>query len=562
MSMRPNPAEHVPTETARIAHSAFPNGHPYLRLRDEFGVLFTNEAFAALFQHKGRPAEAPARLALVSLLQFAEGLTDREAADAVRSRLDWKYLLGLELTDPGFDHTVLSEFRTRLLKGEAATRLFERLLELARARGWVKAGGKQRTDATHVLAVVRGLNRLQVIGETVRSVLNHLATVAPAWLQPRLDPAWVERYGRSFEETRLPKPERERQALAAAIGQDGFGLLAALWAERTAATEWAGLWHEPAVEILRQVWVQQFYREEAPPGAEEEAALALRWRQDDEFPPAAVAINSPYDADARWGRKGGLGWTGYKVHLTETCEADAPHLLTDVATTPATTADTEVVTAIQARLSARDLTPGTHLVDGGYVDAELLVASQARGIDLCGPTRGNSRWQAREGGFTAAAFQIDWAAQQAICPGGQRSRRWHVEKDRGGNPLISIHFARRDCQSCGLRPQCTRSQENGRIVAVRPQAQHEALQAAREREGTPAFRQAYAARAGVEGTVSQGVARSDLRHCRYMGLAKTHLQHLLTAAALNLTRIAAWLLDPRLARTRQATFLRLVAQAT
>jgi hypothetical protein len=306
--------------------------------------------------------------------------------------------------------------------------------------------------------------------------------------------------------------------------------------------------------------VQQFYREADPQATG--GALTLRWRGDPEIPPAAQAINSPYDAEARWGRKGGLGWTGYKVHLTETCAADAPHLITDVATTPATTVDTEVLGAVQTWLAARELLPATHLVDSGYVDAGLLVESQARGIDLCGPTRGNSRWQGREGGFTAADFQLDWDAQQAVCPGGKRSRRWNPGRDRSGNPLIWISFGRADCQGCGLRPQCTRARENGRIVAVQPRAQQEALHAARQREGTAAFRQAYAARAGVEGTVSQGVHRCDLRHCRYVGLAKTHLQHLLTAAGLNLTRMAAWLLDPRLARTRQARFLCLATQAT
>lgn len=565
MPMRPNPGEHVPEDTARIARRAFPNGHPYLRMRDEFGVLFTNASFAALFHQGGRPAEAPARLALVSLLQFAEGLSDRQAADAVRSRLDWKYLLGLELADPGFDHTVLCEFRERLVRGGSEALLFEQLLEHFRARGWLQAGGKQRTDATHVLAVVRGLNRLQVVGETLRHALNALASAAPAWLLPQIDPAWVERYARSFEETRLPKSDRERQAWAETIGADGFHLLAAVAAEAATGTEWAWLREVPAVDILRQVWVQQFYREERLPSPASPAAggatVTLRWRREDELPPAALAINSPYDAEARWGRKGGLGWTGYKVHLTETCDAEAPHLITDVQTTPATTADTQALPAVHAALAARELTPATHLVDSGYVDAELLVESEQRQIDLCGPTRGNSHWQAKEGGFTATDFHIDWAARQATCPGGRPSRRWHEGVDQWGNPLIHISFARRACQECALRPQCTRAKENGRVVAVRPQAQHEALVAARQREGTEAFRQTYAARAGVEGTISQGVHRSDLRHCRYVGEAKTNLQHFLTAAGINLVRAAAWLFEPRLARTRQAAFTRLAVQA-
>jgi transposase len=561
MPMRPDSYQAVPPETLRVALAAFPNGHPYLRLRDELGPLFANEAFAHLFYHRGRPAKAPARLALVSLLQFAEGLSDRQAADGVRSRLEWKYLLGLELTDPGFDHTVLSEFRERLVAGGAETLIFDLLLEQIRAHGWLKARGTQRTDATHVLAAVRGLNRLQAVGEAVRHSLNVLATVAPAWLQSRLEPAWFTRYERSFEETRLPQSDKERRALAETIGSDGFRLLQALWEEAAAGTEWAWLWNVPAVEVLRQMWVQQYYREEGPAAATG-AVLRLRWRREDEFPPAALAINSPYDAEARWGRKRSMGWMGYKVHLTETCEPNRPHLITDVQTTTATVADTEVVPAIHTDLAARGLLPAQHLVDSGYVDAGRLAESQEREIDLCGPPRGNSRWQARAGGFTAEDFSICWEAQQATCPGGRRNVRWHEGKDRWGSPTISIAFGRQDCRECVLRSQCTRSQANGRVVTVRPREQQEALWAARQRESSEEFRREYAARAGIEGTVSQAVHACAVRRCRYLGLAKTRLQHILTAAALNLRRLGAWLIDPRLARTRQAAFTRLAAVAT
>jgi transposase len=289
----------------------------------------------------------------------------------------------------------------------------------------------------------------------------------------------------------------------------------------------------------------------------------VRFRKDEDLPPAAVAINSPHDVDARFGRKRGQGWTGYKAHLTETCEEDAPHLITDVQTTPATTADSDVLPQVHQDEQARDLLPGQHVVDSGYVDAELLVESQQQyGIDLCGPPRANVQWQAQaQGGFSAGDFAIDWAARQATCPGGKTSRRWHEGMDSYQNPLLTISFSNRECGECSLRPQCTRSQSNGRSIAVRPQAQHEALMRARQREGTAAFRQEYAARAGVEGTVSQAVRRCDLRHARYVGMAKTHLQHVLTAASINFVRAAAWLRETPLARTREAAFLRLSPQA-
>ena len=135
---------------------------------------------------KSQPAEDPAQLALVTLFQFAEGLTDRQAADAVRARIDWKYALRLPLEDTGFDSTVLVEFRARLLAGDAERRLFDTLLDCLKTHGFVKARGRQRTDSTHVLAAVRTLNRLELVGETVLFALNRLTVVAPDWLRAQV----------------------------------------------------------------------------------------------------------------------------------------------------------------------------------------------------------------------------------------------------------------------------------------------------------------------------------------------------------------------------------------
>jgi transposase len=188
----------VPEETQRIARAAFPKGSRFMTMRDELGTLFVDDQFLDLFPAEGQPAEAPWRLALVTVMQFAEGLSDRQAADAVRGRIDWKYALGIELTDSGFDASVLCEFRERLLEGQAEGRLFETVLQLGRERGWIKARGKQRTDSTHVLTAVRALNRIECIGETVRLALNALAEAAPDWLQAQLPSDWLGRYGRRF----------------------------------------------------------------------------------------------------------------------------------------------------------------------------------------------------------------------------------------------------------------------------------------------------------------------------------------------------------------------------
>jgi transposase len=245
----------TPEETAWVARAAFPQGNLYMRMRDEIRGMYEDEAFAALFPQRGQPAEAPWRLALVRILQYAEGLPDRQAANAVRSRIDWKYALNLELTDPGFDHTVLSEFRARLLTGRAEQLLLDTWLARCRERKFLKARGRQRTDSTQVLAAIRVLNRLEWVGETLRHALNSLAVVAPQWVRAHCPGEWVERYGPRVENYRLPASKAERGAEAERIGRDGHVLLAALYAEE--APHW--LREVPAVETLRQGWVQQYY---------------------------------------------------------------------------------------------------------------------------------------------------------------------------------------------------------------------------------------------------------------------------------------------------------------
>src|SRR5262245_6720983 len=228
MSLRSPLGYSLPEETARVARAAFPRGNSYLRLADVLGPIFTNPEFADLYPKEGQPAEDPAHLALVTVFQFAEGLTDRQAADAVRARIDWKYALALPLEDDGFDASVLVEFRARLLAGGAEQRLFEAVLTCLKEHGFVKARGKQRTDSTHVLAAIHVLNRLECVGETLRHALNVLATAAPGWLRGWVPGDWFERYGQRIQDDRLPKGKAERAALAAPIGADGRRLLAAL----------------------------------------------------------------------------------------------------------------------------------------------------------------------------------------------------------------------------------------------------------------------------------------------------------------------------------------------
>ena len=304
--------------------------------------------------------------------------------------------------------------------------------------------------------------------------------------------------------------------------------------------------------MLRRVWVQQYYL----------CGEVIRWRTAEEIPPAAVMISSPYEPDAHYAKKYTNSWVGYKVHLTETCEPDAPNLITNVETTAAPIADDALTEQLHSALQTKNLLPSKHIVETGDLDAELLLTSQQQyGVELIGPTRPDYHWQARAGqGFAAADFSIDWAQESATCPAGKQSSSWTPALDQRGNAVSKIKFAGTDCGACPSQKLCTRSQPPRRTVTIRPDQHYQALQAGRQRESTPEYQEEYARRAGIEGTLSEGVRAHRLRHARYIGQPKTHLQHLLTAAAMNLKRIFNWLVEAPREATRTSHFARLMAQ--
>ena len=546
--LRPEDSMPIPEMTRLVAKAAFPNGSLAMTLRDELGSIFTDHDFAELYSALGQPAESPARLALVTVLQYVENMTDRQAADAVRGRIDWKYALGLELNDPGFHYSVLSEFRQRLLDGQAERRLLDKLLERCEARGLLAGKRKQRTDSTHVLAAIRSLTLVELVGETMRRTLEDLARIAPDWLKIHLQPDWIERYGRPFANDRLPKSKEERQAFAETVGRDGVVLLTVVWGEETPAE----VKQLRMVEVLRRIWVQQFYLCDGQ----------VHWRTKDAWgqPPAALMIASPEDLDASYCVKRSTEWTGYKVHLTETCEAEHPRLITQVDTTPATTPDVNCTDTIQDDLTARDLLPDTHLVDEGYMETDLLVKSQKKGVDLVGPVPSHKSWQSRtDAAFDHTRFTIDWQAKRATCPNGKTSVYYAERETSRGTPNVLFAFRVEDCRPCPLRARCTRAENVGRTLTVYPQEQYQAQEQARQRQETEAFKTLYGERAGIEGTHSQGVRRMGLRRSRYFGLARTHVQHVATAAAINVVRVVDWVNGQRPEPTRRSPLLALAA---
>lgn len=545
MSLKPPPDSLVPADTLRVAKAVFAKGNPYVTLHDELGPIFEDTDFTELFSKVGQSAIPPWQLALVTIMQFRENLSDRQAAEAVRSRIDWKYLLRLELTDTGFDYSVLSEFRGRLLAGNVEHLLLDKLLERCQELGLVKAGGQQRTDSTRVLGAIRSLNRLEVVGETLRAALNDLAVLAPEWLQQIVPEDWYQRYGRRIEDYRLPSKPAKRIAYAQQVGEDGDYLLKCLAASEIAA-EGKAL---KTVQALEELWPYHYeysHHEDGP---------SLRWKSDKQITKKTPTIESPYDTDVRYRRRCGTTWTGYITHLSETCDNDSCHLITHVMTTDASVHEAQCVDDIHQSLIDKHLRPHEHFADSAYINAFLLVNAQSQSIEMVGPARLDTSWQAQTAGaFNLNHFDISWENEQVTCPQGKPSQAWKAYNRDSGKPYILARFNAQDCADCPVRSLCTKAKTVGRTLHLLPQAAHEALEKARLTQTTVEGQERYRRRAGIESTIAQGVSSCGLRRSRYMGMAKTHLQNIAIGAAVNIDRLFNWFQNVPLAKTRVSRF--------
>jgi transposase len=551
-------------------------------IRDRLGQWLGDEAFAAAFGTRGKPGWSPSRLALVTILQRAENLTDRQAADAVRVRLDWKYLLGLPAGDPGFDHTVLAEFRVRVADAGLEQVALNALLERLVSEGLVKAGGRQRTDSTHVVAAVAALNRLELAGESVRAALEALTAAHPAWVEQRICVSdFARRYGTPVTSWRPPASAARRDELAIAYARDGYGLLAAVYDSSSPA--W--LREFPAVDVLRRVLLQNYTRTITGDGRE-----VIRRREKepegDGLPPGHTRIASPYDLDARWGVKREEFWLGYKLHITETCD-DAPpctcgpapaatgsvrraggsghdkacahlvfpNLITHVVTADATVTDNQMTGVIHDSLAGKSLAPGRHYADSGYLSAALVVSELARhGIALIGPLLADTSAQARAGhGYARADFAVDYDARTVTCPQGKTAAAWTPCTQHGKDAIVAT-FSSAGCGPCPARGLCTSGKR--RQLTLMPRDLAEAQAAVRTAETTTPFQADYARRAGVEGTMHQATSHGA-RRARYRGLPRTRLDHAYMACALNLLRLEAFWTGTPLDRQRTSHLARL-----
>lgn len=531
-----------------------------VQVRDRLGELFGDGEFAAAFGQRGKPGWSPGRLALVTVLQKAEDLTDRQAAGQVRENLAWKYALGLSLTDPGFDHSVLSEFRSRVVAHGLEERTLDLLLATLVEHGLLGAGGKQRTDSTHVIAAVRDLNRLELAGESVRAALEALSSAAPHWLTDVVDASWSDRYAERIDSWRMPTSKTKKDALALDFGRDGFALLGALHSPGQPA--W--LRQLPAVQTLRIVLLQNYTRTVAGNGREVVKRREKQSEGGDGLPPGEHRLSSPYDTDARWSAKRDTFWNGFKLHISESCRAQdtgnapgaTPNLITNVATTASTLPDSMALEGIHRQQQRRGLLPEEHYLDSGYPSAELIVASRCDyGVALIAPILLDRSRQGKDrAGFAADDFQINWEGEQVTCPAGQVSASWNpVVQD--GRPKTVVSFAARDCVPCPFKGQCTRAKR--RQLSLQRRDVTEAMRTARTHQQTKDWKDDYALRSGVEGTIRQATAVTGIRRARYRGLAKTHLDHAFSATAINLIRLNAWWNGHPLDRTRTSHLARL-----
>jgi Transposase DDE domain/Transposase domain (DUF772) len=531
---------------------------------------------------RGRPGWSPSRLALVTILQREENLADRAAAEAVRTRIDWQYLLGLPLDDPGFDHTVLSEFRNKVADAGLEQVALDALLARLAASGLVRAGGKQRTDSTHVIAAVAALNRLELAGESVRAALEALTAAHPDWVAQRICvPDFARRYGTPMTSWRPPVSQARRDELAIAYARDGYALLEAVYG--SSSPGW--LREIPAVDVLRRVLVQNYTRI-ITAGGREVIRRREKEPEGDGLPHGHIRIASPYDTDARWGVKREEFWLGYKLHVTETCDdappctcalaaatgpglarADGrghaggcaqptfPNLITHVATTEATVPDSQMTSVIDDDLARKNLPPGRHYLDSGYLSAALVVAEHARhGIALIGPLLADTSAQARAGhGYARADFTVNYGTKTVTCPQGRTAAAWTPCAQRGKDAIVAT-FSAADCGPCPARALCTTGSR--RQLTLPPRDLAEAQAAARAAEKTIPFQADYARRAGVEGTMHQATAHGA-RRARCRGLPRIRLDHVYMACALNLLRLEAYWTGTPLDRQRTSHLARL-----
>jgi transposase len=576
--LTPRPLGPVPEDTRILGHALLDENNLYRKIGDEYAELVKDEDFASMYSKTGQPGYSPARLSIVIVLQAMEHLSDRVAVGMVRTRIDWKYALHLPLEDDGFDASVLSEFRSRLLSHQAERKFFDALLEKLKEKGMLKGRGLQRTDALTIVAAARELNRLEVVMETMRLAIVSLVECDHKWVKENLPTSLLETYSEWVESERLvrdkgPGGKAETERLLRQTGREGLDLLRRVKAE-TAPAELRQL---EAIGTLEQVWKQQYLEVEDEEG---QSLIVLHTKESRQAGQVnRELISTPHDVEARYGEKRGKGSTGYKLHLTEMAGEDEPAIITDLDVVGGQHYDGAALEGIHGRLKERQLLPEEHLVDGGYVSGEAIAESASREVKLVGPVRGakqfteaseqvkavasekrnaelnpETRGEERVAGSGESGsersclgveqFHLDFERQVAICPAGNAANRWRLEqrRDRGvggaGQAVIMIEWGQAKCRNCPKAPLSLLQPPRGRRVKISPHYPEIAARRAQQQEGE--FWRKYRRRAGIEATLSTVVRGHGGRRTPYRGQGKTRGHYLRVATAINLKRAIAW----------------------
>lgn len=519
MCLKPQPPRPMPEDTGRVGATLLDADSPYRFIGEVLYDQFHDEDFADLYPNDGQPALSPVLLSFVTIFQYLEDLSDRDAALALKDRISWKYALHLPLTYPSFDRSVLVEFRIRLREHQAEGRVFDAVLARLKELGMYKARGTQRTDSLAVLSPTRPLRRLELVCDAIRVAVKTMVKADPAWTRRVIPAEWEEKYGRPCKSERMASEERERKAVH--VGRDGQWLL-----DRLEEEDAAHLRELRDVETFRLIWKQHYTRAEDG---------SLTWTPGGDHG-GADAIETPYDPEARWSRKGSFDWIGDKLQVTETDDEGLPHLITDIDLTPATESDYDALADIRARQQERDVLPSERYVDSGYVSGPTIKNGREDfGEELVGPIHHTVTAQSKlPDGLTHADFQIDLEAKQVTCPGGQTTVIFSC-----GDGGSQATFPARFCRECPLRPRCCTGKKEGRSLRFGPA--YAETQAARSRQTTEAFKETYRKhRSGIEGCLSTLVWGHGIRRNRYRRRATNRIRALYTAAAVNLARAAAW----------------------
>lgn len=544
MSLRNRPLPPVPDEIYKAVKGR-KKPHPIVAFIDEVGEVFEAADFTEMYSTLGQSAIHPAQLAIASVLQNIEGLSDRQAAERTEDSLVWKYALRIGLYESGWDDSVYTEFRDRLLKSGSADLILDKILDLAGELGLLDTT-KQRTDSTHILSAARLMSRIEFMHECVFDCLNELLDEAENFLVEIHKPSWRNRY---FSERpynyKLPKTDKARQKLANEVGADGKYIIERI-DQSSARDKLSAL---QSVQILRRVLSEQY----------DDTNDGPKFKESKDLGPAGSRLSSNKDTDATCGSKKGKTWLGSKAHITETYGDHAPHLITNVLTTAAHLNDSLVLNDIHQSLWLKGFKPTVHLVDSGYVEVVKLSKCQSQHeIDVLTRITNGHTWQSKSGkGFEIQKFVVDWENRSVTCPAGCKSNSW---KSRGGEDgIVNVSFSAMDCSGCPFKQDCT--QASSRKLHMKAEPVFKFLQEHRARQDTDEFKAELSKRSGSEGTISHLARTTRIRRSPYLTRAKTHLNNVLAAAGTNVRRMGNWLLGLTPAETRKARYQMVFAAA-